>query len=63
MVAKERLEVNLEAAEFQELQRFAKQRIVLMVWLGRRAIVWSLEQKNGICELLFPKSLKGRLER
>ena len=63
MAAKERLTVNLEAAELQEFQRLAKQHNVSMAWLGRRAIAWFLEQNGSQRELPFPPSISGRLER
>jgi len=55
--------VNLEAPEFQELQRLAKQHNVSMAWLGRRAIAWFLEQNNSQRELPFPPNVSGQLER
>jgi len=63
VVTKQRLTVNLEAPEFQELQRLAKQHNVSMAWLGRRAIVWLLEQNNSQRELPFPPNVSGQLER
>ena len=60
---KERLTVNLESAEFQELQRLAKEHNVSMAWLGRRAIAWFLEQNNSQRELPFAPPVGGRLER
>lgn len=63
MAAKERLTVNLEAAEFQELQRLAKRHSVSMAWLGRRAITWFLEQSHDQRELPFPPSFSDQLER
>ena len=61
---KERLTVNLEAAEFQELQRLARQHNVSMAWLGRRAIAWFLEQQNSSQrDLPFPPSAADQLAR
>lgn len=63
VATKQRLTVNLEAPEFQELQRLAKQHNVSMAWLGRRAIAWFLEQNNRQRELPFPPNVSGQLER
>lgn len=63
MAIKERLTVNLEATEYQELQRLAKQHSVSMAWLGRRAITWFLEQSDDQRELPFPANFSDRLER
>lgn len=63
VAAKQRLTVNLEAPEFQELQRLSKQHNVSMAWLGRRAIAWFLEQNNSQREFPFPLNVSGQLER
>ncbi len=60
--AKERLTVNLEAVEFQELQKLAKRHNVSMAWLGRRAIVWFLERENSQRELPFSPPVSNRLK-
>ena len=62
VAAKERLTVNLEAPEYQELRRLAKQHEVSMAWLGRRAITWFLEQSDSQRELPFPPNPRGRVE-
>ncbi len=63
VTAKQRLTVNLEAPEYQELQKLAKQHNVSMAWLGRRAIAWFLEQNHSQRELPFPLNVSGQLER
>ena len=62
VAAKERLTVNLEAADYRELQRIAQQHSVSMAWLGRRAIERFLEQSNSQLELPLPLPLRERLE-
>ena len=44
MTSKERLTVNIEKDEYQELQELAKRHNVSMAWLGRAAITRLLEQ-------------------
>ena len=61
VAAKQRLTVNLEAPEYQELQRLAKQHNVSMAWLGRRAIAWFLEQDNSQRKLPFPLNVSGEV--
>lgn len=61
MANKQRLTVNLEAAEFQELQKLAQQHNVSMAWLGRRAIVFLLEQNNSQREIPFLPNIIGQL--
>ena len=51
VAAKERLTVNLQAQDYRELQRIAKQHSVSMAWLGRRAIERFLEENNSQLEL------------
>ena len=61
MTTKQRLTVNLEAAEFRELQRLAEQHSVSMAWLGRRAIVSLLDQNNSQREIPFLPSTVSQL--
>lgn len=63
MSAKERLTVNLESADFAELQQLAERHNVSMAWLGRRAIAWFLRQSNSQRELPFPPGDDIRVER
>ena len=63
VAAKQRLTVNLEVAEYQELQRLAQQNNVSMAWLGRRAITWLLEHNNSQREIPFLPNVIGQLER
>ena len=58
---KERLTVNLDAAEYRELQGLAKRHKVSMAWLARRAILSFLEQ-SGQRELPFPLVSERRRE-
>ena len=44
MPTKERLTVNLEGAEYRELQELARQYGVSMAWLGRQAVTRLLQQ-------------------
>ena len=62
MATKQRLTVNLETDEYQELQRLAMQHNVSMAWLGRRAIAWFLDQNDSQRELPFPRGARDRLE-
>ena len=62
MAAKERLTVNLEADDYRELQRIARQNSVSMAWLGRRAIERFLDQSNSQRELPLSFFSKDRLE-
>lgn len=61
VTSKGRITVNLEAAEYRELQELARQHNVSMAWLGRRAIVTFLEQ-NRQRELPFPLDTNRRQE-
>ena len=62
MATKQRLTVNLETDEYQELQRLAMQHNVSMAWLGRRAIAWFLDQNDSQRELPFPRGTRDRVE-
>lgn len=53
VTSKERVTVNLDTAEYRELQGLAKEHNVSMAWLGRRAIMLLLEQSKQR-ELPFP---------
>lgn len=53
VVSKDRVTVNLDTAEYHELQGLAREHNVSMAWLGRRAIVLLLEQSKQR-ELPFP---------
>ena len=63
MTNKQRLTVNLEATEFQELQNLAQLHNVSMAWLGRRAIVFLLAQNNSQREIPFLPNIIGQQER
>ena len=63
MAKKERLTVNLEAAEYQQHQRLAKKNKVSMAWLGRQAIALFLEQDNSQLKLPFPPDVGGKVAR
>ena len=54
VATKQRLTVNIEPAEYEELQRLAKQHDVSMAWLARQAIVWFLESGSRQLELPLP---------
>lgn len=60
MTSKERLTVNLDKAEFLELQELAKANNVSMAWLGRQAIARLLEQYKQE-EFQFPLDLNQRM--
>lgn len=59
MTTKERLTINLDADEYQELQALAKEHKVSMAWLGRKAVVTLLEQQKQR-ELQFPLELNQK---
>ena len=53
MASKERVTINLDAADYRDLQGLAREHNVSMAWLGRRAITLLLEQSKQR-ELPFP---------
>ncbi|MYE23208.1 MAG: CopG family transcriptional regulator [Gammaproteobacteria bacterium] len=54
MTTKERLTVNIDPAQFEQLQRLAEQHAVSLAWLGRHAIARLLAAENIQAELPFP---------
>ena len=44
MTSKNRITVNLDADEYQELLAISQQQHISMAWLGRQAIIRLLEQ-------------------
>lgn len=59
VTTKERLTVNLDRAEYLELQELAKDHNVSMAWLGRQAITRLLKQYRQR-EFQFPLELRQR---
>ena len=54
MATKERLTVNIDAEQFERLQRLAEQHGVSLAWLGRQAIAQFLADQARQTELPFP---------
>lgn len=54
MATKERLTVNIDADQFERLQRLAERHGVSMAWLGRQAIAQFLANEGPQSELPFP---------
>lgn len=54
MATKERFTVNVDADQFQRLQRLAERHGVSMAWLGRQAIARFLAEYGPQSELPFP---------
>ena len=54
MATKERFTVNIDADQFERLQRLAEQHGVSLAWLGRQAIAQFLADHNRQSELPFP---------
>ena len=57
MATKERLSVNLDRAQFEQLQRLAEEHSVSMAWLARHAITRFLSNEAVQAELPFPPTL------
>ena len=53
MATKERLTVNIDAAQFEQLQRLAEEHEVSMAWLGRHAIARFLANESLQTEMPF----------
>ena len=54
MTTKERFTVNIDADQFEHLQRLAERHGVSMAWLGRQAIARFLAEQEPQSELPFP---------
>ena len=54
MATKERFTVNIDADQFERLQRLAERHGVSMAWLGRQAIARFLADQGLQSELPFP---------
>lgn len=54
MATKERFTVNIDADQFERLQRLAERNGVSMAWLGRQAIARFLAEQGPQSELPFP---------
>lgn len=57
MATKERLSVNLDRAQFEQLQRLAAEHSVSMAWLARHAISRFLSNEAVQAELPFPPAV------
>ena len=55
MATKERFTVNIDADQFERLQRLAEQHGVSMAWLGRQAIAQFLGNEGLQSDLPFPR--------
>ena len=53
-MTKERLTVNIDRGQFEQLQRLAKEHSVSMAWLARHAIARFLSNEAPQTELPFP---------
>lgn len=56
MATKERITVNVDAEQFERLQRLAERHDVSMAWLGRQAIARFLAEQEPQAELPFPRA-------
>ena len=54
MATKERFTVNIDAHQFERLQRLAERHGVSLAWLGRQAIAQFLADQEPQSELPFP---------
>ena len=54
VATKERFTVNIDADQFERLQRLAERHGVSMAWLGRQAIARFLAEHGPQSELPFP---------
>ena len=63
MATKERFTVNIDADQFERLQRLAERHGVSLAWLGRQAIAQFLADQYPQSELPFPPISAAQRQR